>query len=222
MPWFPEFTNAVELARLQARVDGRADPVAQYLAALSDGDSRDLEDVWPGEVVIYDPRAGEIRGHAPLQAFVSRNRAWMEDHHVRTDVVATTRVDGRAVVELLAHVEPDGREIAWPVAVVAESSEDRSVVFRTYCSQWPVDGRRHVRPPILEPRDIQPHDVVGRYHAALEAGDSRALVGMFGVDGYLREPIGPDPVHRGASELPVVLRGVLQRRRRHHPPARAS
>jgi hypothetical protein len=35
------------------------------------------------------------------------------------------------------------------VAVVAESSDDLSMVFRTYCSQWPVDGRRHLRPPIL-------------------------------------------------------------------------
>ena len=36
----------------------------------------------------------------------------------------------------------DGRELTWPVAVVAESPDDMSVVFRTYCSRWPVDGRR--------------------------------------------------------------------------------
>ena len=60
-------------------------------------------------------------------------------------------VGGRAVVELLAQLDDDGREVAWPVAVVAESPDDRSVVFRTYCSQWPVDGRHHVRPPILKP-----------------------------------------------------------------------
>ena len=45
------------------------------------------------------------------------------------------------MVELLAHLaRRDGRELAWPVAVVAESPDDSSVVFRTYCSQWPVDG----------------------------------------------------------------------------------
>ena len=38
MPWFPDFVGAVELARSQTRAAGRADPVGQYLTALSDGD----------------------------------------------------------------------------------------------------------------------------------------------------------------------------------------
>ena len=37
MPWFPEFTSAVELARVQTRVAGQADPVGQYFRALNDG-----------------------------------------------------------------------------------------------------------------------------------------------------------------------------------------
>ena len=63
MPWFPEFSSAVELARRQTRAAGLADPVGQYFAALNNGDTRVLETVWPGEVTVYDPRAGEIRGH---------------------------------------------------------------------------------------------------------------------------------------------------------------
>ena len=105
------------------------------------------------------------------------------------------------MVELLAHLADDGRELAWPVAVVAESPDDRSVVFRTYCSQWPVDGRRHVRPPILEPGHARPGDVVGRYQAALDAGDAEAIVSTFAPDGYFREPIGPHYTHRGTAEL---------------------
>ena len=95
----------------------------------------------------------------------------------------------------------DGGELAWPVAVVAESPDPLSVVFRTYCSQWPVDGRRHIRPPILKPGDAHPGDTVGRYQAALEAGDAEAVVGAFTPDGYYREPIGPHATHRGAVEL---------------------
>jgi hypothetical protein len=106
-----------------------------------------------------------------------------------------------AVVELLAHLGGDGRELAWPVAVVAESPDDRSVVFRTYCSQWPVDGRRHVRPPVLKPGQAHPGDVVGRYQAALDAGDAEAVVNTFAPDGYYREPIGPPFAHRGTAEL---------------------
>jgi ketosteroid isomerase-like protein len=201
MPWFPEFTSAVELARTQARVAGRADPVAQYFTALHGGDTRPLETVWPGEVVIYDPRAGEVRGHKQLRQFVSQNQSWLAERHARIETVASTCVGGRAVVELLAHLAGDGREVAWPIAVVAESPDDRSVVFRTYCSQWPVDGRRHVRPPILEPGDVHPGDVVGRFLAALNAGDAEAIVNTFAADGYLRESIGPHYAHRGTAEL---------------------
>jgi hypothetical protein len=55
MPWFPDFTSAVELARRQTRAAGQADPVAQYFTALNNGDTHALETVWPGEVVIHDP-----------------------------------------------------------------------------------------------------------------------------------------------------------------------
>jgi ketosteroid isomerase-like protein len=201
MPWFPEFTTAVELARRETRAAGQADPVGQYFTALNTGDTRTLETVWPGEVVVHDPRAGEIRGHRQLRKFVTRNQAWLAERHARIETVAATYVGGRAVVELLAHLDGDGQELAWPVAVVAESPDDSSVVFRIYCSQWPVDGRRHVRSPILEPADTHPGDVVGRHQAALDAGDAEAILQTFAPDGYFREPIGPHLVHRGASEL---------------------
>jgi ketosteroid isomerase-like protein len=201
MPWFPEFANAAELARSEIRAAGHADPVGQYFAALNSGDTHDLETVWPGEVVIHDPRAGEIRGHRQLRRFASQNKSWLAERQARIETVASICVGGRAVVELLAHLADGGRELAWPIAVVAESADDRSVVFRTYCSQWPVDGRRHVRPPILKSGNARPGDVVGQYLAALEAGDAAAIVSTFAPDGYFREPIGPHYAHRGEREL---------------------
>jgi ketosteroid isomerase-like protein len=201
MPWFPDFTSAVELARAQTRAAGVADPVAAYFTALNNGDSHALENVWPGEVVVYDPRAGEIRGHKQLRQFVHQNQSWLAERHARIETLAATCVGGRAVVELMAHLVTDGQELAWPVAVVAESPDDRSVVFRTYCSQWPVDGHRHVRPPILAPRLDPPGDVVDRYQAALDAGDVEAIVGTFAADGYFRESVGPPYAHRGTDEL---------------------
>ena len=98
MPWFPDFVSAVELARKQTRASGQADPVGQFFAALNRGDSHGLETAWPGEVVVYDPRAGEVRGHRQLRHFVSQNQAWMADHHARVETVASTSADGRAVV----------------------------------------------------------------------------------------------------------------------------
>jgi ketosteroid isomerase-like protein len=202
MPWFPEFTTAVELARRETQVAGQADPVKQYFTALDEGDSRVLETVWPGEVVIQDPVAGEVRGHKHLQDFVSHNRSWLTERHARIETVTSTVADGRAVVELLAHLKADdGQELAWPIAVVAESADDRSVVFRTYCRRWPVDEPLRVRPPILDATNIELTDIVGRYLGAQEAGDADAAVSTFTPDGYFREPYGPGSLHRGTREL---------------------
>jgi limonene-1,2-epoxide hydrolase len=201
MPWFPDFAAAGELARRQIRTAGQADPVGQYLAALYDGDARALQTVWPGEVVVYDPHAGEVRGHKHLRQFVRRSRSLLAERHARTETVASIVVGDRAVVELLAHLADDGREQAWPVAVVAESLDDRSVEFRSYFSQLVPSGQRHLRPPVLQPGASRPGDVVGRYEVALESGDVDAVVSTFAPDGYYREAVGPPSVHRGADEL---------------------
>jgi hypothetical protein len=201
MPWFPDFVGAVELARMQTRAAGRVDPVAQYITALNDGTSHPLEAAWPGQVVIYDPRAGEVRGHRKLRRFIDQNKSWLAAHAARIETVATIRNGSRAVVELLAHLSVDGEPLSWPVAVVAESVDDLSVVFRTYCSQQPVDGQRHVRAPILEPGRDRPGDVVGRYHTALGDGDTDTIVSTFAASGYYREPIGDHALHRGADQL---------------------
>ena len=42
---------------------------------------------------------------------------------------------------------------------------------------------------------------MGRYLAALDAGDAEAIVRTFAPDGCFREPIGPHYAHRGTSEL---------------------
>jgi ketosteroid isomerase-like protein len=201
VPWFPDFVSAGELARQQTRDRGRADPVGEYFSALNHGDAHALETAWPGHVVVYDPKVGEVRGHHALRQFVRDNKSWLASLHARTETVAAIQAGGRAVVEILAHLNSNGRDLAWPIAVVAESPDDLSVVFRTYCSQWPVDGQRPVRPPVLPPVATDLPDVVGHYQAALTAGDLDAVMATFEADGYYREPIGPHATHRGPGEL---------------------
>ena len=202
MPWFPEFVSAVELARRQARTTGQHDPVGQYFTALNNGDVHLLERAWPGEVTVYDPKAGEVRGHRHLRRFVRQNKDFLAERGAQARTVAATCVPGRAVVELLVHLTVDGADYAWPVAVVAVvSPDDLSVVFRTYCSRWPVDGRRYLRPPILDPGPVSVGDVVGRHLAALDAGDVDGIVQTFAPDGYLREAVGANPTHTGAGAL---------------------
>jgi limonene-1,2-epoxide hydrolase len=201
MPWFPEFTTAVELARRQTRAAGQADPVGQYFTALNVGDARVLETAWPGHVVVYDPRVGEVRGRRQLRHFVGASQSWRTEHHARIERTTSLSASGRSVVELLVHLRSGEGEVAWPVAAVAECHDDQSVVFRTYYSQVAVDGRRHVRPPILRPASVEPGDVIARHLAALEAGDTEAVLNTFQPDGYLREPTGPHAGHRGTEAL---------------------
>jgi hypothetical protein len=211
MPWFPDFVAAAELARLETRAAGHADPVAQYLHALAEGRTRTLETVWPGHIEIFDPYAGDVHGHRHLRTFVRNSQAFLADHLLDVEPVASTSVRGRAVVELLAHLNLDGDAVTWPVAVVAESPDDQSVTFRTYGSQWPVVRSRPVRPPILSvDLTAEPGDVIGRYLGALETGDRDALVDTFAADGCLQEPIGADLSHRGTAELRAYFAASLR------------
>src|SRR5256885_12007131 len=88
MPWFPEFASAAEMVRRQTRIEGRTDPVRQYLTALNRGDSGALEEVWPGHVVVYDPHAGEVRGHRQLRQLVPLSQAALVERHARVQTVA--------------------------------------------------------------------------------------------------------------------------------------
>ncbi|MEU4242661.1 nuclear transport factor 2 family protein [Actinoplanes sp. NPDC026619] len=196
MPWFPDFAAAAELMRRETRAAEQADPVGQYLTALNDGDAHALEDVWPGQVVIFDPKAGEVRGHRELRKFLRTSRDLLARRRASTEIVAATTAGGRAVVELMAQLD-DG--VRWPVAVVAESPDDRTVVFRTYFSRHPLDGRSHLRPAILEPAPLVPGDVAGRFQEAVAAGDVAGTVRLFAPDGYLRDPL--DGTYRGAADL---------------------
>jgi SnoaL-like domain len=202
MPWFPDFVAAAEMVRRDLRTSGQADPVAQYLMALTEGNPHELETAWPGHIVVQDPYAGEVRGHRHLRDFVRASHAFLADRLVDAERVASTSSGSRAAVEVVAHLKLDGEPVTWPVAVVAESTDDQSVTFRTYGSQWPVVGRRPVRAPILESgHSAEPGGVVGRYLAAFGAGDTDEVVRTFTADGYLQEPIGPHALHRGPGEL---------------------
>src|SRR4051812_11813431 len=150
MPWLPEFTSALEQARLRLRTQGLADPASQYLNALSRDESRALETVWPGEVVVHDPYRGEVRGHRSLRRFIHDNHAWFAERQARVETVASICTRHRAVLELLVHlVDEEHGPVEWPIAVVADSPDDLSVTFRSYCSQSPVTGHRSTRPAFL-------------------------------------------------------------------------
>jgi len=196
MPWFPELVLAAELARKHVREAGHADPVGQYLAALDSGDIHELEETWPGEIVLADPQAGEIRGHRRLQQFVRDSRSMLASRHARINRESSLVDGGRAVLELMVDLTTHGQQVSWPVAIVADSPDEWSVMFRSYYR--PLDGSDEARPPILPPAEARPGDVVGWFVAALRSADAAGAVAAFAPHGYLREPGG---IHRGPGEL---------------------
>ena len=109
--------------------------------------------------------------------------------------------DGRAVVELLAHL--DARRARRGLAGGGRRRVARRPVGGVPHLLQPVAGRRTAPPPAADPRarsSSAPGDVVGRYVAALEAGDADAVASTFAPDGYFQEPVG-GRVHRGTREL---------------------
>lgn len=199
MPWLPDFVNAVELARRQTRAAGQSDPVTGYVAALQQGDTRGLETVWPGTVVVEDPHAGRVTGHRQLKAFVKASKQRLAPFQPQFETVASTAVDGLAVVELLAHMSRGSDVIDWPIAIVADSPDDRSVTFRSYFSPFYTEDPR--RSPILASQQIGLPDVVSGFLEALDAGDPKAAAASFIPTGYLRESELQPRSHHGTEEL---------------------
>ena len=112
---------------------------------------------------------------------------------------------GRAVVELLAHLRRRRRGGArgrW------RWSPNRSTIGRWCSAPTAASGRStdavHVRAPILEhrTRPLIPGTWSARYlrRPGRRATSTRSC-STFTADGYLREPIGPDALHRGTAEL---------------------
>ena len=163
MPWFPEFASAAQLAREEVRADGLADPVGEFLAALREGDPRILETVWPGEIVIYDPRAGEVRGHKQVREFIRRNLSWLAGLHARAETVAATRSAGRAVVELLARLDHER-----PGAGVAGGGRGR-------VRRRPVGGLPHLLQPVAGRRAAAPQAARPRARCSVPARSGRAM-----------------------------------------------
>src|SRR3974390_3785002 len=73
----------------------------------------------------------------------------------------------------------------------------------------PVNGQRHSRSALLKPANARLSDVVGRYLAALGAGDLDSIVSTFASDGYFRGSIGPEDLRQGTRELRSYFAGCF-------------
>jgi hypothetical protein len=148
------------------------DPTAAYLPALATGSADSILGLFAGEPIIDDPRSGRVAGPAAVAVFVATQARWMREHEVELDPLRTTIGRDRSLTESLARLTVAGERTELPIAVVGDQTGGSLREIRVYHSNWPVEGRHRLRPPILpEDRDLVIPDIVGAYMEALAAGN---------------------------------------------------
>ncbi|WP_329184781.1 nuclear transport factor 2 family protein [Streptomyces sp. NBC_01428] len=184
MVWIPQIADLVDRIGAADLADALRDPASATVP-----------------VALDDPEAGRISGVAVLAAWLGVQDTWRAEHKVDIEEVATTIGARRAVGEWIVHLEgPDGERAGVPVAVAVDPASKLPV--RIHHSRWPLLGRHVVRRPMLEPDPaVHASDVVGAYTAALDAGDTAAVVAAFGPDGTFRGPSEETYRHAGPEEL---------------------
>lgn len=126
MPWFPDFVSAVELARGQTRAASLADPVGQYFTALNKGDPTHWRMCgrvrWCFTIpalmrfAVTGSCGGSSAATCPgWPACTPARRPW--PRHVSA---------AGPWLNFWPTLDHNGRVLAWPVAVVAESTDDLS------------------------------------------------------------------------------------------------
>ena len=184
---------------------GHVDPVTEYLTCLDRRETpRALETVWPGEVVVYDPRAGEVRGHRQLRRFVKQNQARLAERHASTRdrrLDDGRRAGGRRAA---GAIWTAGRAGRGALAAGRRRRVTRRSVGGVPHLLQPVAGRRTAPHQAAHPRrratPIRVTWSVATRRPSTPATPTRSS-STFAPDGYFREPSDRDDVHRGAREL---------------------
>jgi hypothetical protein len=178
------------------------DPTAAYLLALAAGHADAILSLFSGEPVIDDPRSGRVAGHEVVAAFVASQAQWVQEHDVEFEHLRTTVGRGLSLTESLARLTVDGERTELPFAVVGDETGGALREIRVYHSNWPLEGRHRLRPPILpEDRNLVIPDIVGAYMEALAAGNLAGSEAVFEPTGYFREPSGGIHIYRGTEGI---------------------
>jgi hypothetical protein len=206
MPWVPELFSAPVLERIrdQAR-DARS--AVPYFEGIMSGETHALVQSFAGEPELHHPVRGRVKGRQAFERFVAETNAWLTERNAVVESVERIIQQHRGVEEALVTLDGDDGRIELPVAIAADrDGHARIRELRVYYSAWPLYGRHHGRPPVLqEHHDLPLAGIVGEYQQALAAGDAEAVVACFEPDAVLREPSGGSYVHRGRAELRTLF-----------------
>ena len=203
MPWAPELFSAPVLQRLQDKWDHELVTVP-FFDGLMTGEVDALVGSFAGEPELHHPVRGRIKGVGAFVAFVEETRDWLAGLGVVIeDGDHVIRAGQRACGEVVLHVDGESGRVGIPVAIVADRQSNGLIgELRMYFSGWSLTGNHANRPPVMQ-RDpeLSASAVLAEHQQALSFGDVDAIVATFERDGYVREPAGPEYVHRGPAGL---------------------
>jgi SnoaL-like domain len=209
MPWFPDLFSAPVLDRIRRdAAEARASEAVPYFDGVRSGETEALVGSFAGEPELHHPVRGRVRGRAAFERFVTEINTWLGERGAVFGVVERILTPYREIEQTVMTVDGDEGRVEVPVAVVADRDDDgRILELRVYWSMWPLTGKHHHRPPLLQAApDLRLPDVIGEYQRAFAAGDAEAAVATFEPDAYVREPAGSAWVHRGHDELRALYR----------------
>lgn len=202
MPWAPELFSAPALQRVE---EMRRRPLATvpFFDGLMQGEVQALVESYGGEPRLQHPLGGRVDGVREFEAFVAETKEWLDRHGAAIEEVEHHKTAAGGFEEVVVHIDSDRGRLPIPHAVVAERIPDgRLAELRVYFCPRPLTGRHESRRPLL-PADptLRVAPVLAELRRALAAGDAEAAVAAFEADGYLREPVGERPLHRGRDAL---------------------
>ena len=208
VPWLPELFTVPALQALEEKRHRRFITVP-YFDGVVTGQFDALVESFAEEPEVHHPRRGRIRGERAFRKYLADTSTWLKERNISVEEVDHAVRERTGFEEVLLHLDGDNGRISLPVAITGNRLPAGPIIeLRVYYSSWPLDGVRLNRPPLLQPDpEARESDVVADYQRALAAGDVDAIVAAFEPDGYVRDPRGPEYVHRG----PVELRAFYER-----------
>lgn len=184
----------------------RIDLLRSFAHLMAMGDGLGLRSLLTDDAEVFDPTLGRIAG-TDLAEFAAQWRDRTGGREARW--ISATCSERVCVAEWEFAVEGHAGIAPLPVAAVVEcSATDRFVSVRLYHTFWPLTGAHRVVEPACTHTDSAgvPDDAIGRYLAALSAGDAEAIASIFAEDAVVREPAGGEATHAG----PAAIRSYYQ------------
>lgn len=103
--------------------------IADFYTYLLNGDEEKLFSLFSGVPIIDTPFEGKIEGREALSNFVACQQTWLRKHKTKSEVLALTAAEQHICAEFILYLEYESRSIDLPIAIAADCSEDKVLLF---------------------------------------------------------------------------------------------